>query len=251
MANINKRVIKDIADGKKSLMQEFGIYIAPEETDFYKIHFIMPGPIGTPFEGGLYHGMIRLNNNHPHAAPNIHMITPNGRFMAESYPIPNGSRGICTTTSSYHPESWTPVNNLDTVIKGFVSLMCDKYDGGIGGIASSDEEKKKLAKESIYHVKNEPIVFDLFPELFCEDNFQINTQQKEIIKKVEDVQKILDKKVENVVEKDNELNKKKLEKDSNKKPKENLEKVSIKKPKKKIIKDSKKKLTKKSKAKNI
>lgn len=163
---VHKRVIKDIEEGKINLKNEFGIYIAPEENDFYKVHFILPGPEDTPFEGGLYHGMIRLNNNHPMGAPNIHMITPNGRFMSEQYPIPNGSRGICTTATSFHPESWTPVSNIETVLKGFISLMCDPYDGGIGGIKSSNEKMKELAKDSINHIKSDIIVKKLFPELY-------------------------------------------------------------------------------------
>lgn len=166
METVHKRVIKDIRDGSKNLRDEFGVYIAPEENDFYKVHFILPGPEDTPFDGGLYHGMIRLNNEHPYKAPNIHMITPNGRFMAEEYPIPSGSRGICTTASAFHPSDWTPMNNLETVIKGFISLMCDPYDGGVGGINSTPTETKKLAKNSINHIKSEAIIRELFPELY-------------------------------------------------------------------------------------
>ena len=165
MANIHKRVIKDIHDGTKNLKKEFGIYICPEESNFYNVHFLLPGPEDTHYEGGLYHGMIRLNPNHPHGPPNQHFITPNGRFVTEPYPISSGSRGICTTTSSFHPEAWTPVNNLETILKGLISLMCDPYDGGIGGVSSTPEQTKKYAKESLNHIKNDTIVKDLFPEL--------------------------------------------------------------------------------------
>jgi ubiquitin-protein ligase len=164
-ATIHKRVIKDIQDGMKNLKNEFGIYISPEETDIYKVHFILPGPEDTPFEGGLYHGMIRLNTNHPLGAPNIHMITPSGRFASEPYPIPNGSRGICTTATAFHPDTWTPMNNIETVLKGFISLMCDPYDGGIGGVKSTNEQMKKLAKESINQLKSDIAVKNFFPEL--------------------------------------------------------------------------------------
>lgn len=166
MTSVNKRVLKDITEGRVCLKKEFGIYLEPEESNFYRVHFVLPGPSGTPFEGGLYHGMIRLNENHPHAPPNIHMITPNGRFVAESCPIPNGSRGICTTTSSFHPETWTPMNNLETIIKGFVSLMCDPYEGGVGGISSTQEQMKKLAKDSIKNLINDKLVKELFPDLY-------------------------------------------------------------------------------------
>lgn len=167
---VNKRVLKDIQVARETLKKELGIYIAPEENNYYRIHFILPGPEGTPFEGGLYHGMIRLNDNHPYSPPNIHMITPNGRFTVESHPIPATSRGICTTFTSFHPESWTPINDICTILKGFISFMCQPFhaDGGagIGGIQSTDERKRKLAKQSIDHIKSEPVVKVLFPDLY-------------------------------------------------------------------------------------
>lgn len=163
---INKRVIKDITEGKKNLAAEFGIHIAPEETDLYRIHFLLPGPENTPYYGGLYHGMIRLNQNHPINPPNIHMITPSGRFIAEAYPISSTSRGICTTTSAFHPDEWTPCNNIETVLKGFVSLMCDPNDVGVGGLKSTDNEKKLFAKNSIPSLINNPYIKTLFPDIY-------------------------------------------------------------------------------------
>ena len=165
MNSVNKRVLKDIKEGRKNLKKEFGIYLAPEENDMYNVHFILPGPVDTPFEGGLYHGMIRLNPEHPIKPPNIHMITPNGRFAYESYPIKN-SRGICTNYTAFHPDNWTPVCNIEIILKGFISLMCDKYDGGIGSIDTSNSIKKELAKSSIYHLLQDPIVKELFPDLY-------------------------------------------------------------------------------------
>src|SRR5271154_4295825 len=164
MVSIHKRVLKDINEGRINLQKEFGIHIAPEESDFYRIHFILPGPEDTPYEGGLYHGMIRLNPQHPLKPPNIHMITPNGRFKAEQYPIPATSRGICTTSTAFHPESWTPLSTIETILKGFVSLMCDKYDGmSKGGIGSTIKETKNFATNSITRLKEDVVVQELFP----------------------------------------------------------------------------------------
>lgn len=162
---VNKRVMKDIVDGRTALKEEFAILIEPEENNMYNIHFVLQGPEDTPFEGGLYHGMIRLSPNHPINAPNIHMITPSGRFITESWPISNGSRGICTTATSFHPESWTPITSITTVLKGFISLMCDPNDVGVGGIKSTNEQKKKFTSESINCLKNDPIIKKLFPDL--------------------------------------------------------------------------------------
>ena len=164
--SVHKRVIKDIKDGQINLKEEFGIHIAPEENNFYQVHFILPGPEDTPYEGGLYHGLIRLNSEHPLKPPNIHMITPNGRFAVDPYPIPNGNRGICTNFTSFHPENWTPMCNIETVLKGFISFMCDPSDGGVKSIKSTPEQIRKFARESICHLTAEFIIKELFPELY-------------------------------------------------------------------------------------
>lgn len=164
-SNINKRVLKDIVDGK-NLRDELNIYIEPEENNYYRVHYILSGPDDTPFEGGLYHGMIKLNDNHPSCAPRIYMFTPNGRFIAESCPEPKNSGGICTTATAYHPDTWTPMNNIGTVLIGFLSLMCEPYDGSsVGGMYSSYDQKKKMAQESLEHLKSDTYVKNLFPEL--------------------------------------------------------------------------------------
>lgn len=165
-SGINKRVLKDIRCGAENLKRDFGILIAPEEGNYYNVHFILCGAKDTPYEGGLYHGMIRLNQNHPISAPNIYIITPNGRFIPESCPIDVKNRGICTTDTAFHPESWSPLKDIERVIIGFYSLMSDKYDGGIGGMDSSDNQKKILARMSHQHLIDDMYVRNLFPDLY-------------------------------------------------------------------------------------
>src|SRR3984885_12902495 len=163
--SVNKRVIKDIHEGSISLKNEHGIYISPEDKNMYNIHFLLPGPEDTPFYGGLYHGMIRLNYNHPLGPPNIFMITPSGRFDVEKYPISTGSRGICTSFTAFHPETWTPVCNIELVLKGFISFMCDFEDGGQGTFTSNLNIIKKMAVESLEHIKKDKLIAELFPEI--------------------------------------------------------------------------------------
>lgn len=233
MATVNKRVLKDIVEGKKNLQDEFGIYIAPEENDFYRVHFILPGPEDTPYEGGLYHGMIRLNPDHPKKPPNIHMITPSGRFVAEPHPISSKSRGICTTTSAFHPEAWTPMMNIETIIKGFVSHMCDGNDIGHGGLKTDIPSTKKFTKNSMDHVKSEEIVAELFPELHKSlvNGTYHPPKMGELNKKSDHIKKI-------------ERNKKKLDKEENS---DESDEEEIKKPsKEETKKTSKKKHNKKN-----
>lgn len=166
-STVNKRVLKDVADAIKNLKEEYGIYIAVEENNYYNVHFIMPGPPDTVYEFGLYHGMIRLNPNHPLNAPNVHMITPSGRFEVESHPIPSSSRGICFTYTAFHPECWAPVLTIESVVIGFISFMCDDKDPGQMSIQTPINKRKQLATQSHKNLLAEPIVEELFPELYA------------------------------------------------------------------------------------
>ena len=45
-----------------------------------KINEFLLGEIGTVYEGGLYHGLVRLDHEYPAKAPSICLLTPNGRW---------------------------------------------------------------------------------------------------------------------------------------------------------------------------
>ena len=79
-----------------------GIFVRPLETNFLHAHFILSGEVfhDTPYEGGVYHGLLIFPKNYPFAPPAILTRTPSGRFK------PNDQ--ICFSMSNYHPESWEP-----------------------------------------------------------------------------------------------------------------------------------------------
>jgi ubiquitin-protein ligase len=162
---VNKRVLLDIKNAITNLMDEYGVYIAPEENNYYNVHFVIQGPEDTPYEGGVYHGMVRLNHEHPNKPPSVFMITPSGRFTPESYPFSPNSNGICTTFTAYHPDTWSPMYTIETVMKSFISFMCDDKDGGMGSIKTTVPQRKKMAIESLNTLINDALVMKLFPDL--------------------------------------------------------------------------------------
>jgi len=167
-SSVNKRVLRDITVGRENLKNDFGILISPEDNNYYNVHFILPGPGDTPYEGGLYHGMIRLNERHPFAPPNLHIFTPNGRFEEESCPVPKGSRGICTTDTAFHPDEWNAAKDIEKILKGFLSLMCEEHDPkhvSIRGIKTPISHRKKLAEQSRQHLIASNYAKMLFPDL--------------------------------------------------------------------------------------
>ena len=53
---------------------------APLPSNLLEWHYLVTGPEGTPYEGGLYHGKLVFPKQFPFKPPSIYMITPSGRF---------------------------------------------------------------------------------------------------------------------------------------------------------------------------
>ncbi len=116
------------------------------------------GPADCPFYDGIYHGNLIFPKEFPLKPPSIFIFTPNGRFQCNVR--------LCLTISDYHPETWSPLWTVSAVLTGLLSFLLEKNkDQFIGCLNSSDEEKKKLAKESwSFNLKNQ-LFCQYFPEL--------------------------------------------------------------------------------------
>lgn len=170
-----KRVLRDIEVGRANL-PKLGMHIAPLEENLRDIHFLMPGPTETPYAGGLYHGLLRLSDDHPSRPVTLHMFTPSGRFVVSDQPVPKTSRGICTTNTVYHENSWTPLNTIENVLIGFQSFMAEDPDCGIGSIKDSKEKRQKFATASLEHLKkHDQVACSMFAHVLFDDKPQTAT----------------------------------------------------------------------------
>ena len=61
-------------------MEERDVHIRLCDGSLRDIHFSVWGPHATPFEGGLYHGVIQLPQNFPYSAPEVQLLCESGRF---------------------------------------------------------------------------------------------------------------------------------------------------------------------------
>ncbi|KAK6202983.1 ubiquitin-conjugating enzyme/RWD-like protein [Scheffersomyces amazonensis] len=116
------------------------ITVGIDESNLQVFYFLINGCKDTPFEGGLYMGLIIFPVDYPNSAPEFQMISPSGRFKLRS--------SICMTISAYHQESWSPAWSLETILYGFVSFMNSNDEKGIASMSSSDSSRRSLAKES-------------------------------------------------------------------------------------------------------
>lgn len=155
-----KRKLLDVEKGRQALAKH-GFSVATDD-NIHDVHFLMPGPKGTSYEGGLYHGMLRLDERHPMCPPTMHMFTPSGRFVPTQYPVRKTEKGICTTNTVFHPNEWSPMNNVENILIGFQSFMADEWPHGIKSMSSSPATRKKLALQSHKTLANCPVVTRLF-----------------------------------------------------------------------------------------
>ena len=85
-------------------------------------------------------GKLAFPRDYPFKPPGIQVLTPNGRFA------PNTR--ICTSFSDYHPETWDPSWNVETIVLGLISFwLSDEHSAG--AISTPDMEKIKMAAESL------------------------------------------------------------------------------------------------------
>ena len=114
-------------------------YIQPLEEDILNWHFTFKGVEGTEYEGGLYHGYIKIPPDYPLSPPDIYYLNESGRFKTNSK--------ICITITGYHKESWSPLWTFSKMVQAMIAhFIID--DSGIGSLKMDKTKRKNLAKKS-------------------------------------------------------------------------------------------------------
>lgn len=115
------------------------ILAKPSEGNILTWYYLIEGPPDTAYEGGQYLGVVQFTPQYPFAPPSIRMLTPSGRFA------PNTR--LCLSISDYHPKSWNPSWNVETILVGLLSFMTgDEITAG--SIRSTDAERQRCARAS-------------------------------------------------------------------------------------------------------
>ena len=66
---------------------------------------------------------------------------PNGRFEV--------GKKICLSISAHHPESWRPSWSIRTALVALIGFFPTEGNGAIGALDYPDDERRKLARESL------------------------------------------------------------------------------------------------------
>ncbi|ODN95788.1 ubiquitin-conjugating enzyme 4 [Cryptococcus wingfieldii CBS 7118] len=112
-----KRIKKEIADLAK---EDLGnISLTPDEANILHWKAILPGPAGSPYEGGMFDIDIKVPHDYPFSPPSL-------LFMTKVYHCNVSSNGnICESTRSLLKTAWSPALSLYKVILSLSSLLTD------------------------------------------------------------------------------------------------------------------------------
>lgn len=150
-----KRIKKEIQMYSQTDFEFPNLYLAYDESDLCTWYFVIYDLKDTPFDGGFYMGKVMLPKEYPLKPPDFVFITPNGRFET--------NKKICTSFSGFHQDTYSSAWNISSMCCGLVSFMTDSQDNdeskGIGGIITTDDEKRELATNSMsFNLQNEIFV---------------------------------------------------------------------------------------------
>jgi len=133
-----KRVLQEIRELQREQSKEFAAEAL--ESNLFEWIFAIRGPLGSPFEGGIYVGRIMLPHNYPMAPPSFMFMTANGRFE-------RGAK-ICLSISQHHPEEWQPSWGVRTALTALVPFLATPGNGALGSLDMPDDDRRALAAQS-------------------------------------------------------------------------------------------------------
>ncbi|XP_054921303.2 ubiquitin-conjugating enzyme E2 Z-like [Dermacentor andersoni] len=102
-----------------------GVHIAPEEHNITKIHALVLGPAGTPYEGGFFHFLIQCPPDYPIQPPRVRLMTTDaGRVRFNPNLYENGK--VCLSIlGTWEGPAWSPAQCIASVLISIQSLLTE------------------------------------------------------------------------------------------------------------------------------
>jgi ubiquitin-conjugating enzyme E2 D/E len=110
----SKRINKEFADLRKNSPENCSA--GPSDEDIFKWDATIMGPIGTPYEGGIFNLRIEFPQNYPFSPPKI-------AFLTKIYHCNISSKGaICLDILQ---KNWSPALTISKLLLSICSLLSD------------------------------------------------------------------------------------------------------------------------------
>jgi ubiquitin-conjugating enzyme E2 J1 len=140
----SKRITKEMNEILFSSQKDNDILYYIDPDDMFEWYFLIHKiPINKQLDDCYFIGKMIFTKDYPFEAPVIRMLTPTGIVITE--------KNICVSgLSSYHSNTWSPLNTGKTIAMAFLSVMLESSTTGIGWtpIHKSDKIIENLLVEN-------------------------------------------------------------------------------------------------------
>ncbi|XP_054153273.1 ubiquitin-conjugating enzyme E2 Z-like [Oppia nitens] len=119
-----KRIMKDLQEFYRENSED--IYAVAEDNDLTRVHALIRGPQGTPYEKGFFYFILNFPTNYPISPPTVKLMTTNAgtvRFNPNLYAC---GRVCLSILGTWNGPPWTAVQTLFTILLSIQSLMNEK-----------------------------------------------------------------------------------------------------------------------------
>ncbi|KAH7957786.1 ubiquitin-conjugating enzyme E2 Z [Rhipicephalus sanguineus] len=119
-----RRIIKELTEF--SVQPPAGIFIAPVEADITRVHVLMLGAPGSPYEGGFFQFFVKFPSNYPLSPPRVRFLTTDeGRVRFHPHLYECGK--VCLTTLGTRGGlcDWSPAQSLSSTLVSIQALVSD------------------------------------------------------------------------------------------------------------------------------
>ncbi|KAH7970651.1 hypothetical protein HPB49_013112 [Dermacentor silvarum] len=116
------RVNKDIAEF--NAQPPARLFISPEEDNVTKIHVLMVGAPGSPYEGGFFQFFVKFPPDYPLRPPRVRFLnTDEGRVRFHIHLYQCGKVCVSTLGTGGGPCDWSPAQSLSSTLVSIQSLL--------------------------------------------------------------------------------------------------------------------------------
>ncbi|KAK8774348.1 hypothetical protein V5799_011123 [Amblyomma americanum] len=119
-----QRLQRDIADFHANPLP--GLFISPEEGNVTKLHALVVGPAGTPYEGGFFQFLMKFPPDYPISPPRVRIVTTDAGRVAFNPNLYASGKVCLSILGTWFGPAWSPVQGLESVLISVQSLVSEK-----------------------------------------------------------------------------------------------------------------------------
>ncbi|KAL1435234.1 hypothetical protein MTO96_011156 [Rhipicephalus appendiculatus] len=103
-----------------------GVYTTPVELDCTRIHALVVGPPGTPYEGGFFHFLMQCPPDYPMRPPRVRLMNTDDQTVSFNPNLYDSGMVCLDILGTSDTFSWSPAFSISSVLVSIQSLLTEK-----------------------------------------------------------------------------------------------------------------------------